>query len=267
MSDTLAPLFTWRSAVASEHGPDKPTHRLVLLTLSLYMNEKGGSCFPSYDLLQEATGLARATVADAIKTAKEDGWLVVSKHGYAGQKWARNEYRAALPEALKKAVQKAVQPVNHLPEGSSNDDGRQFNTQRKAVQPVNSNSSKNSPENSTGGAHAFFSAELGYVPEYIDRVTPTQPLPVAIYTAIVGRPPNAGWWPNITRAVPEHRAALRAWAETLMVWQATTEPGHVGKPYNLGNVRGLVDAFNEANKTARTGTAGTGTTRNLAELI
>lgn len=34
MSDAaLKPLYTWRSAVASKHGPKSPTTRHVLLTL------------------------------------------------------------------------------------------------------------------------------------------------------------------------------------------------------------------------------------------
>jgi len=72
---SISPLFTWRSALASDKGPDSPTTRHVLLTLSLYMSEKGGSCFPPLEDLADDTGLAKATVSKHLKTAHENGWI------------------------------------------------------------------------------------------------------------------------------------------------------------------------------------------------
>ena len=98
-SDSLAPLFTWRSAVASKDGPAGVT-RHVLLTLSLHMNERGGSCFPSVDTLVEETGLSRPTVVKHLDAAVEAGWLLRGKRGQSGQGWRRNEYVAALPASV-----------------------------------------------------------------------------------------------------------------------------------------------------------------------
>lgn len=94
----LRPLFTWRSAVASKHGPSNPTTRHVLLTLALHMNEKGGSCFPSIDLLVEESGLSRRAVIDHLRTAERDGWI--GKRDLRrpnGQGWRRVEYIAQIP--------------------------------------------------------------------------------------------------------------------------------------------------------------------------
>ena len=162
MSDTagsLKPfLYDWRGHVASERGPESATTRHVLITLSLYMSIKGESCFPSIDTLVEDTGLTRPTVIKHLKKAQKEGWLTVSKHGYQGQKWARNEYRPTLPESVEKAVkevnhptEKVVKQVNPLdPEGGKADTERQLTSSRKAVKEVNSNSPKNKPSNNPG---------------------------------------------------------------------------------------------------------------------
>lgn len=90
---TLAPLFTWRSAVVDSALP--PTCRHVLLTLSLHMNERGGSCFPSYDTLAAETGLNRATVIRQLKAAEDAGWLIVER----SKGRASNRYEAATPNS------------------------------------------------------------------------------------------------------------------------------------------------------------------------
>lgn len=97
MAGSLKPLFTWRSAVASEGGPPRSTTRHVLLTLSLHMNEKGGSCFPSTRTLAEETGLSRRSVETHINLAVADGWLRKRLIGLKGQRWRRSEYEATLP--------------------------------------------------------------------------------------------------------------------------------------------------------------------------
>lgn len=71
----LSPLFTWRSAVSSEDGPESSTTRHVLLALSLYMNQKGGSCFPSTRTLADETGLSRRTVEEHLRRAADNGWI------------------------------------------------------------------------------------------------------------------------------------------------------------------------------------------------
>jgi len=71
----LKPLFSWRGAIASAESPLKPTTRLVLLTLSLHMNEKGGSAWPSLPRLAEETGLLEKTVREHLHLAVRAGWL------------------------------------------------------------------------------------------------------------------------------------------------------------------------------------------------
>lgn len=76
---TISPLFTWRSTICDSGLP--PTTRLVLLTLSLHMNERGGSCFPGTRLLADETGLARKTVMEHLRIAADAGYLAVEKQG------------------------------------------------------------------------------------------------------------------------------------------------------------------------------------------
>lgn len=96
----LSPLFTWRGVVASDEGPADPSTRLVLLVLSLHMNEKGGSCFPSLSSLSVETGLDRRTVQRHIKKAVTYGWISIKKVRTGGQKWQRNDYTATVPDCL-----------------------------------------------------------------------------------------------------------------------------------------------------------------------
>lgn len=87
------PLFTWRSAVCDSQLP--PTCRHVLLTISLHMNERGGSCFPSVDRIAAETGLNRATVIRQLQRARDNGWLLVGQ----SRGRASNTYTAAIPPA------------------------------------------------------------------------------------------------------------------------------------------------------------------------
>ena len=102
----LSPLFTWRSAIASEHGPKDSTTRHVLLTLSLHMNEKGGSCYPSTRTLADETGLTRRTVEKHLAKAHKQGWLSKKRHGLSGQRWKRNEYAAQIPKEARRKLEK-----------------------------------------------------------------------------------------------------------------------------------------------------------------
>lgn len=105
MSDLfLQPLFTWRSAVASEFGPESPTTRHVLLTLGLHMNEKGESCFPSIPLLVIETALSERAVKSHIRIGADAGWIgkrALRKPN--GQGWRRVEYFALIPKEVERA--------------------------------------------------------------------------------------------------------------------------------------------------------------------
>lgn len=112
----LKPLFTWRSAIVESNL--KPTTRHVLLTLSLHMNERGGSCFPSVETLARETDLNRATIIRQLQIAETDGWLVVERS--AGR--TSNRYEAAIPspsatveEAATVAHNDGCEPSNRRP--------------------------------------------------------------------------------------------------------------------------------------------------------
>jgi hypothetical protein len=88
--------WTWRHAVIKSDLP--ATTRHVLLTISCFMNEVGGGCYPTTLDLAAATGLSERAVCTHIAVAKEAGWLMVSEHGFRGQKWKNHQYHAAWPE-------------------------------------------------------------------------------------------------------------------------------------------------------------------------
>lgn len=87
--------WSWRHAVGKSGLP--PITRLVLHTLGLKMDATGGSCYPPISELVDLTGLDKKTVLKHLEIAEESGWIVVTQHGFRGQKWKRNEYVARWP--------------------------------------------------------------------------------------------------------------------------------------------------------------------------
>lgn len=136
-------IWSWRHAVAKAEL--EPLTKLVLYTLALHMNETGEGCYPSLDTLMAESGLARASVVKYLDAAEAAGFIRRKKHGFGGQKWARNEYFAAYPKGFALAdasaapeAEKGSSPVEPpFDKGSSPGD-------KKAVHHVNSNSSLNS---------------------------------------------------------------------------------------------------------------------------
>ena len=161
-------VWSWRDAVTQANL--EANTKYILLVLSLYMDERGGSCYPTIDTLMRDSSLARATVIKHLGLAEDAGFITRRKHGFKGQEWANNEYTATYPKQveLKKGTdvladekgssttelpsisdsqQKGSSTVE-LPffvEGSSIDDKRQFNEEEKVVQQLNSNTSLNTP--------------------------------------------------------------------------------------------------------------------------
>jgi hypothetical protein len=99
--------WTWRHAVAKSALP--PTTRHVLLTISLHMNDVGEGCYPTTAQLALESGRSERCVCEHIQVAIEAGWIEVSKHGFAGQKWARNEYRPRWPDPTPNPVDETPQ--------------------------------------------------------------------------------------------------------------------------------------------------------------
>ena len=64
----------WQNAIADS----KELHsnsRLVLWTLSRFMNQNGGSCFPSINQMMASSGLSNTTVIKHLRIADEAGWI------------------------------------------------------------------------------------------------------------------------------------------------------------------------------------------------
>lgn len=109
----LSPLFTWRSAVASRGGPKDfaievvragenadtvvkgATQRHVALTLSLHMNERGGSCYPGIPRIAYESDLGDRTVQRALRALAISGWLDVA---IAAAPDGTNRYTATIPD-------------------------------------------------------------------------------------------------------------------------------------------------------------------------
>ena len=83
--------------IASENGPESPTTRLLLLTMSLYMDKTGGKCFPSTRTLSVDTALSRKAVMEHIQKAEAAGWIKIMSAGVNGRGWKRSSYQAATP--------------------------------------------------------------------------------------------------------------------------------------------------------------------------
>lgn len=87
--------WSWRHAVLKSGLP--ATTRHVLLTISCFMNDVGGGCYPTQEQLAEASGLSDRAVRQHIDDAVKAGWLTRKEHGFRGQKWRNHEYEAAWP--------------------------------------------------------------------------------------------------------------------------------------------------------------------------
>ena len=87
--------WTWRHAICKSDLP--PTTRHVLHALSCWMNEVGGSCYPTTKELATATGLSERAVCEHLEKAEGWGWLKRRRHGFKGRGYRRHEYEAAFP--------------------------------------------------------------------------------------------------------------------------------------------------------------------------
>lgn len=97
MTQTIKPLFTWRSAVAESDLA--PTTRHVALALSLYMGERGNSAYPGAVRLGKDTGLSDRCVREHLGLLERAGFLrVVKRGGLKGETRRATEYEARTPE-------------------------------------------------------------------------------------------------------------------------------------------------------------------------
>lgn len=93
-------LFDWQRAVASEHGPESPTCRHILLTLSLDASASTLDAFPSIDRLALRTGLSRRAVINQLWNAEAEGWFKRSMLRGGGKRWRHSVYHLTIPNHI-----------------------------------------------------------------------------------------------------------------------------------------------------------------------
>lgn len=89
-------VWGWRQAI--QKSDLSSTTRLVLLNLSIYMNDIGEGCYPSTKQQSQDTGLSERAVCQHLQIAVEQGFLIKDRHGFGGRAWNRQEYTACYPE-------------------------------------------------------------------------------------------------------------------------------------------------------------------------
>lgn len=62
-------------------SPSRPTPRTVLITLAMFANDEGGSCFPSLVRLSVETKYSTRTITRAISCLESEGWITVVRRG------------------------------------------------------------------------------------------------------------------------------------------------------------------------------------------
>jgi hypothetical protein len=93
-------VFTWQDAVLDAALP--AATKLVLLTLSTYMNGRGNtSAWPSQKTLAADTSLSKRSIITHIETAVAAGFLVKKKRAAEGSLWDANEYFPTFPDGVK----------------------------------------------------------------------------------------------------------------------------------------------------------------------
>lgn len=174
--------WSWRHKILKSDLPSTTRH--VLLTLSCFMNDVGGGCYPTQEQLAEASGLTDRAVRKHLELAEQKGWLRRDEHGFRGQRWRNTEYWALWPDPLD--VDEGAEQGSS-PSGESS--GTSFRNVRNKV-PTTSPDSSNNPLPPKGGGegatpdvdvvfvHALAAPELylaccrltGHKPSLTDKV-------------------------------------------------------------------------------------------------
>lgn len=91
-------VWSWRDAIRM--GDLEPTTKLVLYTISVYMNELGSGAFPSYGTLATDCQLKKNTVMKHVKIAVEKGFLRKEKCARENGSTTSNKYFALYPQGV-----------------------------------------------------------------------------------------------------------------------------------------------------------------------
>lgn len=131
-------VWSWQQAIQKSRLSS--TTKLVLFNLSCYINAVGEGCYPSTKRQAAETGLSERSICTHLAIAKEQGFIEIKKHGFAGQEWARNEYYVTFPKGTELGSARHEKALNVVPKGTEPDD-------KKALKEVQSNIPVNIPEN------------------------------------------------------------------------------------------------------------------------
>lgn len=88
-------VWSWRDAI--RQSDLQPTTKLVLYTVSIYMNEIGGGAFPSYKTLANDCGLSKRTTMRHIEIAIQAGFIGKEKGLRENGSYTSNRYKATYP--------------------------------------------------------------------------------------------------------------------------------------------------------------------------
>ena len=114
--------WTWRHAFSKSEISS--TTKLVLHTIGLFMNDTGGSAYPTVKQISVLSSLSERAVCTHIKNAIDSGWLRSKVHGFKGQKWKNHEYEANWPsevgdgKAAERHSNLDEKALNEVPEGT-----------------------------------------------------------------------------------------------------------------------------------------------------
>lgn len=156
-------VWSWRNAI--QRAQLAPFTKLVLLNLSVYMNDLGESCYPTTSQQAADTGMSERSVCTHLQLATDAGFLAKSVHGFGGQGWKRNEYSAVMPpgfeigkgtergsarSAKNKPEQNGAKNPEGTERGSAPSDKKALNLTTKGTEPDDKKALKevqcNSPE-------------------------------------------------------------------------------------------------------------------------
>ncbi|WP_189521758.1 MULTISPECIES: helix-turn-helix domain-containing protein [unclassified Mesorhizobium] len=144
MSAPASRSWTWRHAIIKSDLP--PTTRHLLLSLSCFMNDVGGGCYPTQEQLAVATGLTDRAIRKHTEIAVENGWLERRLHGFKGRRWSNYEYFAIWPDDRNDVPALPAEG----PEPRSGKTGTTFLKDRNDVPTTTPSSSNTTPERARG---------------------------------------------------------------------------------------------------------------------
>jgi len=87
-----AAYLLYRDWILSKDGPCDAFCKLILVTITTFMNAKNITAYPTQELLAEKTGISRETISKKLKIAADQGWIEVTKHKVRKQKYSNNVY-------------------------------------------------------------------------------------------------------------------------------------------------------------------------------